>query len=65
MNTTEQKVRYVLRTKNRQGEFLKPIYNNKTPSNTGWNHYIHSNRQKVQEYAQQNGIIGEICKVLI
>lgn len=59
-------IRYVLRTKDRQGEYLKPEYDGKTPnSETGWNHFIHWNKAKVESYARVNNIKGEIVRITI
>lgn len=56
--------RFILKTENRQGEFLKPEYNGKDAPN-GWNHFVHTKRAKVEEYAQRNNIIGRIEKVVL
>ena len=53
---------YVLKTSDKQGEYLKPNYNGKFAPN-GWNHFMHTKRAKVEEYAQKNGINGHIVKV--
>lgn len=56
-------VKYILRTKDRQGEYLKPKYDGSTPKE--YNHYIHSNKAKVLEYATKNNISGFIDRVKI
>jgi hypothetical protein len=56
--------RFILKTDNRQGEYLKAEYNGKDAPN-GWNHYTHSKRKKVEEYAQKHNIIGRIEKVVL
>ena len=54
--------KFILKTYDRQGEYLKQEYDGMDAPN-GWNHFMHSNRAKVQEYAQKNNIIGRIDKV--
>ena len=55
--------RYILRTKNRQGEYIKPEYDG--INTIFWNHYIHSNRKKVEEYALKNKINGFIERISV
>ena len=50
-------VRYIYKTKDRQGEYTKPEYNGKEAHN-GWNHWQHWNKKKVQEWADKNNITG-------
>lgn len=56
--------RYILKTDDRQGEYLKPEYDHK-PAPDGWNHYMHPKRKKVEEWAKQMGVTGRIEKVII
>lgn len=56
-------IRYILRTKNRQGEYLKPKYDGLNP--VFWNHYIHSSRKKVEQYALKNRISGFIDRISV
>lgn len=58
------KNKFILKTDNRQGEYLKPEYDGKNAPN-GWNHYAHNKHSKVAEYAKINGIIGRIEKVVL
>ena len=48
------KTLYTLRTKDRQGEYLKPEYDGKSPEH--WNHYTHYFKNKVREYAESNNL---------
>lgn len=56
------KVRYILKTKDRQGEYLKKEYDGKKAPN-GWNHWMYWSKKKVEEYARKNNINGRIERV--
>ena len=50
-------VRYIFKTKDRQGEYVKPKYDGKKAIN-GWNHWQHWSKKKVKEWARANNMVG-------
>ena len=42
---------HTLRTKNKQGEYIKPEYDGRNPP--FWNHYTHTNKKKVIQKAKE------------
>jgi hypothetical protein len=50
-------IRFIFKTKDRQGEYLKPEYDGRIAQN-GWNHWQHWSKKKVEEWARQNKMVG-------
>ena len=55
------KTYYSLKTMDRQGEYLKPEYDNR-PTETGYTHYTWTNKKRVENWANENNINGWIYK---
>jgi hypothetical protein len=56
-------VRYVFKTKDRQGEFINTEYDGKSPKN-GWNHWQHWDKKRVEQWAKDKNLTGWIERVV-
>lgn len=56
-------VRYIFRTEDRQGEYLKHQYDGKEAPN-GWYHWQHWSKKKVEEWGKRNNMKGWIERVV-